>query len=198
MRFFGREQEIADLRKVRELSRTFSRFTVVTGRRRVGKTQLLRMALDDGESPYVHLVITRKPEKVQCEAHQAEIERVLGLAIPYAVPRFSQLFEMVMKQSIHQPLTLVLDEFQEFDHVDPGLFGEIAAVWDRYHNEAKVNLVVCGSVNRLIFKIFFDDHLVQGNIAVINLKILRLCVPVYSVKAVIAGYGMLGGKYQSS
>ena len=78
MRFFGREQEIADLRKVRELSRTFSRFTVVTGRRRVGKTQLLRMALDDGESPYVHLVITRKPEKVQCEAHQAEIERVLG------------------------------------------------------------------------------------------------------------------------
>ena len=157
MRFFGREQEIADLRKVRELSRTFSRFTVVTGRRRVGKTQLLRMALDDGESPYVHLVITRKPEKVQCEAHQAEIERVLGLAIPYAVPRFSQLFEMVMKQSIHQPLTLVLDEFQEFDHVDPGLFGEIAAVWDRYHNEAKVNLVVCGSVNRLIFKIFFDD-----------------------------------------
>ena len=49
-----------------------------------------------------------------------------------------------------------------------------------------------------LFKIFFDDHLVQGNIAVINLKILRLCVPVYSVKAVIAGYGMLGGKYQSS
>ena len=49
-----------------------------------------------------------------------------------------------------------------------------------------------------LFMIIFDDPLGQGNIAVINLKILCLCVPVYAIKGVIAGYGMLGGKYQSS
>ena len=42
------------------------------------------------------------------------------------------------------------------------------------------------------------NNLCQGFTAIINLKILCLCVHVYSVKVVIAGYGMFGGKYQSS
>lgn len=62
-----------------------------------------------------------------------------------------------MKESVRRPFTLVLDEFQEFDKVDDGIFGEVAGIWDRYHNASKLNLVVCGSVNRLMNKIFFDD-----------------------------------------
>ena len=42
------------------------------------------------------------------------------------------------------------------------------------------------------------NNLCQDFTAIINLKILCLCVHVYSVKVVIAGYGMFGGKYQSS
>lgn len=30
-------------------------------------------------------------------------------------------------------------------------------VWDRLHKKSRINLVVCGSVNRLMTKIFFDD-----------------------------------------
>ena len=44
MRFFDRKEEIAELRKNRELSTENSRFTVLTGRRRVGKTELLHEA----------------------------------------------------------------------------------------------------------------------------------------------------------
>ena len=51
MKFYGREKEIGDLRGQRDISRKYARFTVVTGRRRVGKTQLVRSAFDDGESP---------------------------------------------------------------------------------------------------------------------------------------------------
>ena len=40
MKFFGREEEIAELRRIRELAKDTSRFTVLTGRRRVGKTEL--------------------------------------------------------------------------------------------------------------------------------------------------------------
>ena len=38
MEFLGREEELRELRKVREIARKHARFTVVTGRRRVGKT----------------------------------------------------------------------------------------------------------------------------------------------------------------
>ena len=41
MRFFDRERELADLREIRERSREVAQFTVVTGRRRVGKTSLV-------------------------------------------------------------------------------------------------------------------------------------------------------------
>ena len=157
MKFYGRHEELTSLRKVREISRTFARFTVVTGRRRIGKTELVRQAFDDGQGEYLHFVITKKPEKVQCAILQREAVRALNLTIHGTCERFAELFEELMKESVLRPFTLVLDEFQEFDKVDDGIFGEVAGIWDRYHNESKLNLVVCGSVNRLMNKIFFDD-----------------------------------------
>ncbi|WP_308394858.1 hypothetical protein [Prevotella sp.] len=41
MRFFGRKDEIAELQNIRNLSLHAARFTIVTGRRRSGKTSLL-------------------------------------------------------------------------------------------------------------------------------------------------------------
>ena len=46
MKFFGREAEVDELRGIRKLSKKAARMTVVTGRRRVGKTELVRQALD--------------------------------------------------------------------------------------------------------------------------------------------------------
>ena len=67
MEFFGRQDEIAALRRIRPVALENARMTVLTGRRRVGKTALVRQALDDGRMPYVHLPITRQPEVTLCE-----------------------------------------------------------------------------------------------------------------------------------
>lgn len=64
MRFYGREKEIEILRKERELSLENSRFTVITGRRRIGKTELIDHALNDGVGSYVYLLLTRQTEKI--------------------------------------------------------------------------------------------------------------------------------------
>lgn len=47
MKFYTREKEVAYLRDVREKSHVHARFTVITGRRRVGKTQLVQQAMGD-------------------------------------------------------------------------------------------------------------------------------------------------------
>ena len=47
MRFYDREQEIAFLRETRDTAEKVARFTVVTGRRRIGKTTLIREAYKD-------------------------------------------------------------------------------------------------------------------------------------------------------
>ena len=42
MRFYDRERELAKLREIASLSRDSSHLVVITGRRRVGKTELIR------------------------------------------------------------------------------------------------------------------------------------------------------------
>ena len=58
MKFYGREAELDELATIRRLSLESSRFTVVTGRRRVGKTELVEKALRDGKMPYLYLLIS--------------------------------------------------------------------------------------------------------------------------------------------
>ena len=157
MDFFGREEEIEELRKIREIACENARMTVLTGRRRVGKTELVKAALDDGKIPFLHLPITRQPEVTLCEQLQGETENVLQLGIHGQCQRFRDLFEEIMKESVKRPFTVILDEFQEFDRTNPGVFGELQAVWDKYHTTAKINLVISGSVNRLMNKIFYND-----------------------------------------
>ena len=204
MRFFGREIELKELRKVRELSQERSRFTVLTGRRRVGKTELSREAFDDGKTPYLNLPITRQPEVTLCAQLQEEAERVLHLGIHGTCTRFGELFRELMKEAERRPYTLVIDEFQEFDRTNPGVYGDIQHIWDEYHNKTKLNLVVNGSVNRLMNKIFFDDSqpLYGRNTGTLILKpfgpsllkeIFRCYKPDYTNSDLLALWTVSGG-----
>ena len=204
MRFFGREIELKELRKVRELSQERSRFTVLTGRRRVGKTELSREAFDDGKTPYLNLPITRQPEVTLCAQLQEEAERVLHLGIHGTCTRFGELFRELMKEAERRPYTLVIDEFQEFDRTNPGVYGDIQHIWDEYHNKTKLNLVVNGSVNRLMNKIFFDDSqpLYGRNTGTLMLKpfgpsllkeIFRCYKPDYTNSDLLALWTVSGG-----
>ena len=93
MKFFGRQEEVEMLRRWRDVSAEEAQFVVITGRRRVGKTALLRNALDDGVIPYVHLPITRQSERMLCRELQAEVEQILNLGILGTCETFSDLFK---------------------------------------------------------------------------------------------------------
>ena len=55
MKFYDRKEQLKTLREMRELSYNgYSRLTVVTGRRRIGKTTLIKEAYQD--EPYVRKV----------------------------------------------------------------------------------------------------------------------------------------------
>lgn len=204
MEFIGRESEVELLRKLRARSGRQAQMTVLTGRRRVGKTTLLREALDDGKGFYVHLPITRQSEKTLCVELQTEVERVLGLGILGQSSSFRDLFRILMEASLKRSFTLVLDEFQEFDRINSAVFSQVAAVWDEYHVRSKMNLIVCGSINRLMNKIFFDDGepLYGRNTASIRLRpfkisllktILARYYPKYTADDLLALWTVTGG-----
>lgn len=155
MRFYDREQEIAFLRETRETAEKSARFTVVTGRRRIGKTTLVREAYKD--QPFVYFFVARKAESDLCEAFLEEIREKLGIPTLGSSRHFSDIFRYLMQLSVTQSFTLVIDEFQDFFRVNKAVFSEMQSIWDEYEKTSHINLVVCGSIYSLMQKIFKDE-----------------------------------------
>lgn len=174
MKFFGREQEIAVLRKERELARENSRFTVITGRRRIGKTELIDQALNDRGGDYVYLLLTRQNEKNLVASLQQAVVEQLGdkIAIYGTCEKLIDLVREIFRVAEVRPLTLVIDEFQEMDRINPAFYGALQGLWDSQQKRMKINLVVSGSVNRMMNKIFFNygEPLYGRNTAHLKLK----------------------------
>ena len=151
MKFYDREKELKQLRDIEQASFSSARFTVVSGRRRVGKTTLIREAYKD--TPMLYFFVGRKAEAELCQSFAHIAEEALGL--PFGeYSRFGELFRAIMMLARERHITLVVDEFQEFYRINPSVFSDMQNLWDQYHTEASINLVVCGSANTLLNKIF--------------------------------------------
>lgn len=154
MKFIGRDAEIARLREIREKSGKSARFTVVTGRRRIGKTALLVHA--HAGHPMLYFFVARQPEKELCAAFRAEIEEKLDVPVGGSFETFSDVFDFVMRLARDRQVSLVIDEFQEFLRVNPSVYGQMQRIWDLRHEEAHIDLTVCGSVHSLMDRLFRD------------------------------------------
>ena len=154
MRFFDRTEEIASLREIRRMSKDNAQFTVVTGRRRIGKTYLVWKAYED--EPILYFFVARKAEGDLCEDYRLEIESKLGIPTMGRAEHFADVFEFLMKLSTERPITLFIDEFQEFFRVNKSVYSDMQRIWDIYSPKARMNLVVCGSIYSMMTKIFKD------------------------------------------
>lgn len=154
MKFYNREKEIEYLREARKKAEKTARFTVVTGRRRIGKTTLIRQAYQD--EPFVYFFVARKAEPDLCEVFLEEISEKLGIPTLGSSRKFSDIFLYLMKLSVDRSFTLVIDEFQDFFRVNKAVYSEIQDIWDKYEKTSHLNLVVCGSIYSLMQKIFKD------------------------------------------
>ncbi len=68
MKFYNREDEIGLLNEIQKESLNNAQFTVVTGRRRIGKTSLLLYAT--AEQPTLYFFVARKAESYLCQDFQ--------------------------------------------------------------------------------------------------------------------------------
>ncbi len=155
MRFYDRKSELALLQSNEKQSFETAVFTVLMGRRRVGKTSLVTQSLVGKE--YAYLFVSKDSEALLCQNFQKELEAQIGLTVYGEVSRFKDLFEVVMKEAQRRHLTIVLDEFQTLYKINPSIYSDMQNVWDRYKQTAKINLIVLGSVQTLMKRIFEDE-----------------------------------------
>ena len=202
MKFYDRESEKDVLRKNWEQSKEKSLFTVMIGRRRIGKTELLLQT--EKEQRMLYLYVSKDNEHVLVEKFQKMAENELGLHIYGKLETFAQFFEYIMEYGIEHHFTLVLDEFQNFLKINPAIPSHMQDVWDRYHNKSKVNLIACGSIYSMMHKIFDneDEPLYGRKDCEIKLMPFRISVikqilhdhnPLYEPEDLLCLYMLTGG-----
>lgn len=204
MNFYDREKEISRLREIEQTSRSNAQLSVVTGRRRIGKTLLLLRATKSEAEPVLYFFVARKAENFLCQDFQQEIAVKLGIPIMGEVSNFGKLFEYLMILSERRAFTLIIDEFQEFFKVAPSAYSDMQHYWDIYKEKSKINIIVCGSVYSLMHKIFenqkeplFSRATAKMSVKPFEVSILKEILndynPKYTPEDLLALYSFTGG-----
>ena len=153
MKFYDREIETETLRHIESTSHEYSQLTVITGRRRIGKTTLIKHAY--GDQAIIYFFVARKSETLLCQELADTARGVFGEDIG-DFSSMSRLFSVLMQIAKRRHFTLVFDEFQNFKYVNDAFFSEMQNIWDSNKDAAKINLIVCGSLYSMMTKIFDD------------------------------------------
>jgi AAA+ ATPase superfamily predicted ATPase len=153
MKFYNRESELDELKRIQNLSfNDFSRMTVVTGRRRIGKTSLVMKSVEN--TPTVYLFVGRKNEATLCAEFVPVVAGSLDIYVPEGIQSFRSLFQFLMELATQRSFNLVIDEFQEFYNINESVFSDMQNIWDSYRKRTRMNLIISGSVYSLMQKIF--------------------------------------------
>ncbi len=153
MKFYDREIETETLKRIEATSREYAQMTVMTGRRRIGKTTLIKHAFEKSEM--IYFFVARKSEALLCQELSDTIRDVLGEDLG-DFSSMARLFAAVMQIATRRHFTLVFDEFQNFKYVNESFFSDMQNIWDSRKNDAHINLIVCGSLSSMMTKIFDD------------------------------------------
>lgn len=151
MKFYNRISEIATLQSIEQASVETAQMTMMVGRRRIGKTTLLKNAFKS--TTFLYFFVAKKNEVLLCDEFSQEISEKLGIPIG-SYPNFSELFKAIMQLSQRMNFTLVIDEFQEFRTVNPSIFSDMQNIWDSTKDNSKINLILCGSIYSMMKRIF--------------------------------------------
>ena len=179
MKFYDRVDELKNLQEIKDASLKSSKMSIIYGRRRVGKTTLVKEAFKDR----VYLFVSKKNEAILCEEFIDIVSNSLDIKIFGEFKSFAKLFEYIIELSTNRAFTLIIDEFQEFLYINSSIFSDIQNIWDEYKDRSKLNLIFCGSLYSLMKKIFENKKEPLFNRA--NNKILLKPFNIITIKEIL-------------
>ena len=149
MKFVDRIDEAARLKKA--LAREKSSLVVIYGRRRLGKSTLIKRVLSDAD---VYFIADRSEGQHQ----RILLAKVLAQVFPdfdkLTYPDWESIFRAVNYRT-DKRFTLCLDEFPYLVEQSPELPSVLQKLIDE--KQLKYNLVLCGSSQNMMYGVFLDS-----------------------------------------
>jgi len=157
MKFYNRTDELAYLNKIQGKAAQAAYFTILLGRRQVGKTALIRHYLKSADIPALYFFVSKKNPSSLLE----EFVEILSVQLPLLkqtrLESFDAFFSVLFDFLQQTPAVVVFDEFQNFQQVDPAVFSILQKFWDTRKDNLKGHLLVIGSIISLMRKIFENE-----------------------------------------
>lgn len=169
MKFVDRVEETKRLKQVLKAEK--STFTVIYGRRRLGKSTLITRALGEND---VYYLADQTDAKLQREVMAKMIASIIPGFDKVIYPDWNVFFDMLNDRTI-QKFTLCIDEF-------PYLVGSSSNLPSILQNKIdskrlKFNLIICGSSQQLMYGLVLDASSPLYGRADAILKITPIKVP---------------------
>lgn len=162
MKFYFREKELELLEKLNQNRPTF---TVIYGKRRVGKTELIKQFSKNKKTFYIYVDNNKPEEELLKEYTKLLNEEILNDEFNINFKNFKDFLKFILKQNI----IIVFDEFQRFIKINPSIINYFQEILDLQENKA--NLIVSGSAYGMIKKIFIENEAPLFKRADLNLKL---------------------------
>ena len=197
MKFLGRHEELATLE--REYFNNHS-FVVIYGRRRIGKTTLIKEFIKNKKALYFLADI--ESERQNMNKLTRKIADFIGQ--PYlADVRFDswqKLFTAFADNCPEQQKILVIDEFQYLVQSNPAFPSVFQEVWDEIFMQKNIMVILCGShISMMLSEVLNHSSPLYGRrTAQIRLQPLKfsefsLAFPEHSFEDRVKIYSVTGG-----
>lgn len=199
--FVDRAAELAFLNDV--LSRSHpgpGQFIMMYGRRRVGKTALLRYWAEQSGMPFTYWVAAREPAALQ--RHKLFTELLRGTNTRLPTPDFASwgdLWEATAALLADKRHLLILDELPYAAESDTALLSSLQHAWDRHFQQSQAVIVICGSHVRTMELLFgrqsplFGRMTGQWRLQPLPFGVFPQFLPDWSPEELVATYAIVGG-----
>ncbi|OGO84891.1 MAG: ATPase [Clostridiales bacterium GWE2_32_10] len=196
--FLGREEELRILEE--EYNKSRSSFIVVYGRRRVGKTTLLKEFIKNRESLYF-----LASEEIENENRKGFIEKVATLTKQDYLKnakfdKWDDIFDIIIKYNKEEKKIIVIDEFQYLVSSNAAFSSIIQRIWDEKLKNENIMLIICGSYISMMIRetLSYSSPLYGRRTGQVNLKPLKFreTISFYNsndIEKLINFYSITGG-----
>ncbi len=140
--FIGRERELKALNKLYGSSKF--EFAVIYGRRRIGKTELIKQFLGDKKA--IYFMGIESNAKLNLENFSKSIlEFNTGIRADTSFSNFQAALEYVFQLAENERIILAIDEYPYVARSSKSLASTLQLLIDKYKDTSKLMLILCGS-----------------------------------------------------
>ena len=196
MNFLGREREKKTLAQfyVRDGLGT----ALIYGRRRVGKSELIKQSLKDSPAASIYYECKQTSEMNNVSSLAALISERFGYP-PLSFAGIEETLDFLFQKAAETPLILVLDEYPYLRESVRGLDSIVKTLIDRHRERSRLKLILCGSFVDTMKSLLLSENALYGRIDLtVNLKPMdyfdsALFYPDFSDEDKVRLYSVFGG-----